>query len=30
MGPEILAASRKPEKEKETSETSMTVEAIGA
>ena len=30
MGPEILAACRKPEKEKETSETSVTIEAIGA
>jgi putative transposase len=30
MGPEILAACRKPEKEKETSETGVTIEAIGA
>jgi putative transposase len=30
MGPEILAACRKPEKEKETSETAVTIEAIGA
>jgi putative transposase len=30
MGPEILAACRKPEKEKETSENSVTIEAIGA
>ncbi len=30
MGPEILAACRKPEKEKQTSETSVTIEAIGA
>jgi transposase-like protein len=30
MGPEILAACRKPEKEKETSGTSVTIEAIGA
>ena len=30
MGPEILAASRKPEKEKETSDTGVTIEAIGA
>ena len=29
MGPEILAACRKPEKERETSETDMTIEAIG-
>jgi putative transposase len=30
MGPEILAACRRPEKEKETSETGVTIEAIGA
>ena len=30
MGPEILAASRKPEKEKQTSDTGVTIEAIGA
>jgi len=30
MGPEILAACRKPEKAKETSETGVTIEAIGA
>jgi putative transposase len=30
MGPEILAACRKPEKEKETSGNSVTIEAIGA
>ena len=30
MGPEILAACRQPEKEKETSEVSVTIEAIGA
>src|SRR5215831_13621893 len=30
MGPEILAACRKPEKEKETSETGVTIEAISA
>ena len=30
MGPEILTACRKPEKGKETSETSVTIEAIGA
>ena len=30
MGPEILADSRKPEKEKETSDTGVTIEAIGA
>jgi len=30
MGPEILAACRKPEKEKETSEAAVTIEAIGA
>jgi putative transposase len=30
MGPEILAACCKPPKEKETSETSVIIEAIGA
>jgi putative transposase len=30
MGPEILTACRKPEKRKETSETGVTIEAIGA
>jgi putative transposase len=30
MGPEVLAACCKPQKEKETSETSVTIEAIGA
>jgi putative transposase len=30
MGPEILAACRRPQKEKETSETGVTIEAIGA
>jgi hypothetical protein len=30
MGPGILAACRKPEKEKESSGTSVTIEAIGA
>jgi len=30
MGPEILAACRKAEREKETSEAGVTIEAIGA